>query len=93
MLLEDCEKSRRPVTDRSPHFPTFKEFSGACYAERYHQLCKKMMQEDLYDAAAFMLTKRENVNGGHYTELDRMTGLHTFVSQLAGRIAAEALNC
>lgn len=90
MLLEDCEKSRRPVTDRSPYFPMFEEISGACYAERYHQLCKKMMQENLYDAAAFMLMKRENVSDGNYSELDRMTGLHTFVSQLAGRVAAEA---
>lgn len=90
MLLEDCEKSRRPVTDRSPHFPIFNEFSGACYAERYHQLCKKLMQEDLYDAAAFMLTKRENVEDGDYNEIDRMTGLKTFVKQLAGRVAAEA---
>lgn len=87
MLLEDCEKSRRPVTDRSPHFPAFEEFSGACYAERYHQLCKKMMQEDLYDAAAFMLTQRVNVSDGDYSELDRMTGLKTFVTQLAGRVA------
>ncbi len=89
MLLEDCAKSRRPVSDRSPHFPVFNEFSGACYAERYHQLCKKLMQEDLYDAAAFMLTARENVKDGSYTEIDSMTGLKTFVSQLAGRVAAE----
>lgn len=47
------------------------------------------MQEDLYDAAAFMMTARENVSDGCYSEIDEMTGLRTFVSQLAGRIAAE----
>lgn len=90
MLLEDCEKSRRAVTDRSPHFPIFDEFKGASYSERYHQLCKKLMQENLYDAAAFMMTKRESVSDGTFEEIDSMTGLRTFVSQLAGRVAAEA---
>ncbi len=31
MMVEDAPESRRPVTDRSPHFPLFKEFQGASY--------------------------------------------------------------
>ncbi len=87
MLLEDAEGSRRPVADRSPHFPVFSEFAGASYADRYHILCRKMMQENLYDSAALMLSPRETT--GNYSELDQMTSLRTFVTQLAGRVAAE----
>lgn len=91
MLLEDCTESRRPVTDRSPHFPIFEEFRGASYADRYHLLCKKLMQEELYDSAAFMLASRQQATDGLYSEIDNMTSLKTFASQLAGRIAVESL--
>lgn len=92
MLLEDCDKSRSPVKDRSPHFPVFGEFDGASYADRYHLLCRKMMQEELYDAAAFMMSSEHSISTGEYSEIDKMTGLRTFASQLAGRVAAEVLN-
>jgi hypothetical protein len=29
MLLEDCERSRKSVKDRSPHFPIFPDFQNA----------------------------------------------------------------
>ena len=48
MLLEDAPQSRAPVRDTSPHFPVFRDFSGASYAERYNILCHKLMQERLY---------------------------------------------
>ena len=31
MLVEDCDRSRTPVRDNSPHFPVFEEFKGASY--------------------------------------------------------------
>src|SRR5690606_8733051 len=45
MMVEDAPESRRPVTDRSPHFPVFEEFQGASYLERYNILCQRLMQE------------------------------------------------
>lgn len=89
MLLEDCPKSRRPVNDKSPHFPVFLEFDGASYADRYHILCRRMMQERLYDAAAFLLTPRTSARTGEFSHLDEMTSLRTFVAELAARVAAE----
>ncbi|RCS52651.1 restriction endonuclease [Bremerella cremea] len=89
MLLEDCPKSRRPVNDRSPHFPVLEEFIGASYADRYHLLCKKLMQEKLCDAAAFMLSSKVHAAKGTYSEIDTMTSLRTFAAQLAGRVVAE----
>lgn len=90
MLLEDAPKSRSPVKDQSPHFPVFREFKDASYAERYNILCRKLVQEQLYTAAAIIVSPRDAVESGAYEELSELTGLRTFVSQLAGHIAAEA---
>lgn len=89
MLLEDCPKSRRPVSEKSPHFPIFLEFDGASYSDRYHILCRKLMQEGLYDAAAFLLTSRSSAKTGEFSEMDEMTSFRTFVTELAARVAGE----
>lgn len=90
MLLEDTPKSRRAVKDVSPHYPVFKEFQGASYAERYNILCRKLVQEQLYTAASVIVSPRTAVNDGAYAYLSDMTGLKTFVTEFAGHVAAEA---
>lgn len=90
ILVEDCAKSRSPVRDFSTHFPVFKEFIGASYAERYNILCKKLVQEQLYTSASIILSPRSAVSSGDYSELSEMTSLKTFISTLAGHAAAEA---
>lgn len=90
MLLEDAPKSRSTVRDISPHFPVFTEFEGASYAERYNILCRKLVQEQLYTAASLILSPRTAVGTGNFSELSTLTGLRTFITELAGHIAAEA---
>lgn len=90
MLVEDCAKSRAPVNDKSPHFPTFPEFRGASYADRYNILCKKLVQEQLYTSAALMLSPRTAVDDGQFASVSELTSLKTFVTSFAGHIAAEA---
>ena len=90
MLLEDADKSRSPVKDASPHFPVFPEFDGASYAARYNIMCRKLVQEQLYSSASILLSKRDAVDSGEHTELAELTGLKTFVTELAGHIAVEA---
>lgn len=90
ILLEDGHGSRSPVRENSPHFPVFPEFQNASYGDRYNILCRKLVQEQLYTAAALMLSPRSAVNHGGYTELSELTSLRTFVASLAGHIAAEA---
>jgi type II restriction enzyme len=90
MHVEDAPKSRRPVTDKSPHFPVLPEFKGACYLERYDLLCKKLVQEQLYTTASIITSNREAVDTGKYSALSPMTDLKTFVTALAGHVAAEA---
>lgn len=90
MLLEDAEKSRSPVRDMSPHFRVLSEFDGASYADRYNILCRKLVQEQLYTAASVIVSPRSSSITGDYSELSEMTGLLTFVTELAGHISAEA---
>jgi hypothetical protein len=90
ILLEDTEASRAPVSDTSPNFPVFPEFRGASYADRYNILCKKLMAENLYTSAAVILSPRSASKSGEYSEMDHVVGLKSFVTTLAGHIAAEA---
>ena len=90
MLVEDAPKSRREVKDKSPHFPVLAEFKGASYLKRYDLLCQKLVQEQLYTTAALITSPRSAVETGEFAEMSAMTGLRTFVSALAGHVAAEA---
>jgi len=88
MMVEDAPESRRPVIDKSPHFPIFEEFKGASYLERYDILCQRMMHEQLYTAATIIASKRNASTTGEFAELSSMTGLWSFVTTLAGHVAA-----
>lgn len=90
MLLEDADRSRSPVRDASPHFPVFADFEGASYQQRYDILCKKLVQEQLYSAASVIVSTRDAERTGEFRQLSQLTGLHNFVTGLAGHIAAEA---
>ncbi len=90
MLVEDCERSRSTVRNNSPHYPVLSVFDDASYAERYNILCRKLVQEGLYSAASVILSPRTALETGEYAELSELTNLKTFVSALAGHIAAEA---
>jgi hypothetical protein len=90
MVVEDAPKSRAPVKDRSPHFKISKEFEGASYLQRYDILCKRMVQEHLYSAAAVVSTPRSTASNGDYADVSTMTSLKSFVAALAGHIAAVA---
>jgi hypothetical protein len=90
MMVEDAPKSRRPVTDRSPHFPTFPEFQRASYLQRYDILCQRLVQEQLYSSASILASPRTATTTGDYGEMSELTSLKTFVTSFAAHIAAEA---
>ena len=48
------------------------------------------MQEQLYTAASIIVSPRSAIDTGEYFEMSEMTGLRTFLSELAGHVAAEA---
>lgn len=87
ILVEDCEKSNRPVRDSSPHFAVFPEFQGASYIKRYEVLCRRLIQERLYSQATVIASPRTAREGGEYRELSADTGLRAFAARLAGHVA------
>jgi hypothetical protein len=90
MVVEDAKGSRTPVRDKSPHFPTFKEFNGASYLNRYDILCQRLMQEQLYSAASLIASPRDAVGSGEHASLSDLTSFKTFVTSLAGHVATVA---
>lgn len=90
MLVEDAPESQRAVRDTSPHFPVFPEFQGASYLKRYDILCQRLVKEQLYTTACLMASPRTAVSSGDYSSLSDMTSFKTFVTSLAGHVAAEA---
>jgi type II restriction enzyme len=87
-VLEDCEKSTRPVKFDSPHFSTIPEFNNTSYAHRYEIFCRKLVQEGLYDAAALLLSKSDAVDTGESTSLSEMTSAKRFAAVLAGKVTS-----
>lgn len=68
-LLEDCEKTRRPLRVDEPHFPVLKDFRGASYAERYEILLRRMVIERHYSAACLLLSEPHRAGTDrNYTE-------------------------
>jgi hypothetical protein len=90
MLVEEASGSRNPVRDASPHFPVFKEFQGASYLKRYDILCQRLVQEQLYTTAALLTSPRSASADGVFSSMSDMTSLKTFVTSLAGHVAADA---
>ena len=90
MLVEDAPESRTPIKNISPHFPIFKDFENASYLKRYDLLCQKLVQEQLYTTATLITSPRDASETGEFSEMSAMTGLKTFITALAGHIAAEA---
>ena len=90
MMVEDAPQSRRVISSTSPHFPILEEFQASSYLQRYDLLCQKLVQEQLYTTATLITSPRSAVENGEFTELSAMTGLRTFVTALAGHVAAEA---
>lgn len=88
ILVEDAPDSRRPVRDVSHHFPVFPEFQGASYLKRYDIFCQRLVQEQLYTTACVMVSPRSAAETGKWSDLSEMTGFKTFITSLAGHVAA-----
>ena len=87
-VLEECPKSTSPVKFTSHHFAAMPEFENTSYAARYEILCRKLVQEQLYDAAALILTDKKGATTGEFNTASELTSPHRFAATLAGKIAA-----
>lgn len=85
MLLEECDASMRSVRCDEPHFPVFEEFRSASYARRYQILCERLVERQLYSAAALELTP---TGKDEHRSLSPATSIRNMFSEFAGRILA-----
>lgn len=90
MLLEEEQKSTRPIGVSEPHFKVFDEFRGASYAKRYELLCQKLVRERLYDSACFLLSDRDDGLRGSFREPSPELNFRKFIISLLGRTVINA---
>lgn len=86
MLLEECPASTASVAVKEPHFPVFKEFVGASYAQRYELLLRKLVKERLYDSAAFLLATPAGGPKGEFREPAQDMTMRALLASLAGHV-------
>jgi len=87
-MLEDCDASNRPVTVEEPHFKVFREFVGASYMRRYELLCRKLVLERHYIAAAFISsTNIGGIKGTYKTPADDLS-MERFAKVLVAHVAS-----
>jgi hypothetical protein len=87
-ILEDCDKSRRPVSVKEPHFKVFPEFQDSSYAKRYEILLTKLLRERLYDGASLLLTGRDGGPAGRFTSPSEELSFRTFATGLMAHATA-----
>lgn len=89
MLLEDCAESRAPVRVSAPHFPPFPEFVESSYAQRYRELCARLVAERLYSGAALLLSPaEEGAATGAHSSLSDDTSARALFAGFAAHAAA-----
>jgi hypothetical protein len=89
-LLEECPRSLAPIRVKEPHFPVFPEFQGASYAKRYELLCRKLVLERHYEAAALLMADGSGGARGEYNEPATDLSFRQFAGSLAGHVAGIA---
>jgi len=87
-LLEDCPKSQCAVKVAEPHFEVFEEFREASYIRRYELLCRKLVRERHYEAAAFLTAGASEGARGRFFEPAEDLAFPDFAASLMGRMAA-----
>jgi hypothetical protein len=86
-LLEDCPESRKPVRVQEPHFKVFPEFVNASYGKRYELFCRKLVRENHYNVAAFLMSDRSSGSEGRYTEPANDLTFEIFAKSLVAQVA------
>jgi hypothetical protein len=87
-LLEDCPRSRSPVSVSEPHFKVFPEFVNASYSKRYELFCRKLVRERNYDAAAFLTSEEVTGLQGIYGEPAEDLSMKLFAKGLTAHVSA-----
>ena len=89
LLLEDCNDTSRPVPAESRYYELDPDLARASYAQRYQLFCERAMHQELYRAAALILSPRQGGSGeGEHRSLSEATSVRRFCAMLAGHLSA-----
>lgn len=86
MLVENTEKSIRPVRVSEPHFKVLSEFLESSYIDRYKILCKKLMFERHYNQCCLLWSKKDATYGNVSSEISMESFLHSYIGHLVGHL-------
>lgn len=88
-VLEDDAGSTKPASrDFKPQFKVDGAFEGRpSYAERYRLLCKRLVEDELYDAACFVLAPRDP--GRPISQPDDTLTFDKFINSLTEHVKRE----
>jgi hypothetical protein len=90
-MLEASEDALRPTKPiRLPHFQVDSEFDARSYAQRYEEVCRRLVRERLYDAACFITSYGDTGALGQYAEPSLELGIKVFARSLYGHAASFA---
>jgi hypothetical protein len=87
-MLEDSEKSRRPVAVKEPHFSVFPEFRDASYMRRYELFCRKLVLQRHYTAAAYLTSASQSGLEGKYATPAEDLSIERFAQLLIAHVSA-----
>ena len=90
-MLETSDEALRPMkAAQLPHFPIDSDFASRSYAQRYEEVCRRMVRERLYDAACFVTSYGDTGALGQYAEPSAELGIKAFARSLHAHAASFA---
>jgi len=90
-MLEENPASTRPTKriNLKP-FAVDEVFQEMSYAQRYEEVCQRLVRERLYDAACFFTSSAKNGAKGRYVEPNAELSIKNFAISLSARAASIA---
>lgn len=90
-MLEDNPASTRPTKriNLAP-YPVDAVFQEMSYAQRYEEVCQRLVRERLYDAACFVTSNSKGGAKGIYAEPNAELSIRNFAVSLSARAASIA---
>jgi hypothetical protein len=86
-LLDESQRDKY-VKNAKGVYP---RFEGISYLHRYDVMCKRLMQKNLYKAAALLAVPNENPNTGNFESVSQETSIKIFMTKLAQHCYLSAL--
>jgi hypothetical protein len=83
LMLEEHAESTRPVATHKLDFPIEEAFADSSYKKRYEILCRRMVEEGLYDAACLVTSSADPATPIHEPAKD--LGFDNFLDRIRER--------